>query len=172
MPRKKKNGLDLKGYQLKQEQSITRRAAHFLDWLARKHPGEFVQYNIMYRCIMGFARTPRLDSEDVERLRKNLARSKLILRKEYARGMVRKKSVGVRATYSDEDRAANELPDQVSRMRAAKRTVQGTVDAIDPRKITDVKIRSWLKRDIGGVLRAMNQADFDLKALPPATKDE
>ena len=54
----------------------------------------------------------------------------------------------------------------------AKRAVQQTVDAIDPRKITDSKIRSWLKRDIGGVLRAMNQADFDIKALPPATKED
>lgn len=168
----KKNGLDLKSYQLKQEQSLTRRAAHFLDWLARKHPGEFVQYNVLYKCIMGFARTPRLDSEDVERLRKNLGRGKDILRKDYSRGMVRRRSVGVRATYSDEDRATNELPNQVSRLAGAKRAVQDTVDAIDPRKINDSKIRSWLKRDIGGVLRAMNQADFDIKALPPATKEE
>jgi len=172
MPRKKKNGLDLKSYQLRQEQSLTRRAAHFLDWLARKHPGEFVQYNVLFKCIMGFARTPRLDSEEVERMRRNLGRSKAILRREYERGMVRRRSVGVRATYSDEDRATNELPQQVNRMRSAKQAVQSTVDAIDPRKITDAKIRSWLKRDIGGVLKAMNQADFDIKALPPAAKEE
>lgn len=172
MPRKNKNGLDLKGYQLKQEQSLTRRAAHFLDWLARTHPGEYIQYNVMFRCIMGFARTPRLDSDDVERMRKNLSRTKTILRREYNRGMVRRRSVGVRATFSDEDRATNELPAQVNRMRSAKQAVQSTVDAIDPRKINDAKIRSWLKRDIGGVLRAMNQADFDVKALPPASKEE
>lgn len=172
MPRKKNNGLDLKGYQLKQEQSLTRRAAHFLDWLARKHPGEYVQYNVLYKCILGIARTPRLDSEDVERMRRSLGRAKSILRREYNRGMVRRRSVGVRATFSDEDRATNELPAQVNRMRSAKQAVQSTVDAIDPRKITDAKIRSWLKRDIGGVLRAMNQADFDVKALPPAAKDD
>jgi PII-like signaling protein len=172
MPRKKKNGIDLKSYQLKQEQSLTRRAAHFLDWLARKHPGEFVQYNVLYRCIMGFARTPRLDSEDVERLRRNLGRSKDILDREYNRGMVRKKSVGVRATCSDEDRATNELPAQVNRLRGAKQRVQRTYEAIDQRKITDTKIKRWLRNDIGGVIRAINQADFDIKALPPATKDE
>ena len=98
--------------------------------IARKHPGEFIQYNVLYKCILGISRTPRLDSEDVERMRKGLCRSKDILRNEYARGMVRRRSVG------------------------------------------DTKIRSWLKRDIGGVLRAMNQADFDIKALPPATKEE
>jgi hypothetical protein len=172
MARKKKNGLDLKSYQLKAEQSLTRRAAHFLDWLARKHPGQFVQYNVMYKSIMGFARTPRLDSEEVERMRKSLSRTKLILDRDYKRGMVRMPSVGVRATHSDEDRAVNELPAQVKRMHGAKQRVQRTVDAIDPRKITDAKIRSWFKRDIGGVLRAMNQADFDVKALPPAQKDE
>jgi hypothetical protein len=105
-------------------------------------------------------------------MRKGLGRSKDILRREYARGMVRRRSVGVRATYSDEEPATNELPSQVNRLAGAERAVQETVDAIDPRKITDTKIRSWLKRDIGGVLRAMNQADFDIKALPPATKEE
>lgn len=172
MARKKNGKVDLAAYNLKQEMSLTRRAAHFLDWLARQHPGEFVQYNVLYQAVLGIARVPRLDSDDVERLRMNLNRSKDILRKEYNRGMVRKKSVGVRATYSDEDRATNELPGQVTRMRSAKKMVQGTYEAIDVAKVHDPRVKAWLRRDIGGVIRALNQADFDLKALPPPREEE
>lgn len=168
MPRRKKNGIDIKAYKFDQEVSLTRRAAHFLDWLAKKSPYQFVQYNVVLRAIMGYNRTPRLTSEEVERLHRNMGRAKLILETEYERGMMTMPSVGVRATVDDNDRAKNELPKKMRRLASAKESVERTVNSIDPRKITDSRVKRWLRSDVGGILRALKSADFDAKALPPA----
>lgn len=168
MPRHKKNGIDIKAYKFDQEVSLTRRAAHFLDWLAKKSPYQFVQYNVVLRAIMGYNRTPRLTSEEVERLHRNMGRAKLILETEYERGMMTMPSVGVRATVDDNDRAKNELPKKMRRLASAKESVERTVNSIDPRKITDSRVKRWLRSDVGGILRALKSADFDAKALPPA----
>lgn len=172
MPRKKKNGkIDVKAYRFDQSLAKTRRAAHFLDWLARKHPGEFVQYNIVLKAIMGYSRTPRLDSQEVVHLQQSMSRCRLILETEYDRGMITMPSVGVRATYDDDDRAKNELPTKMRRLSSAKQSVERTVNAIDPRKLTDARVKRWLRSDVGGIMKALHQADFDVKALPPAEDD-
>jgi hypothetical protein len=172
MTRKKNGKLDLSGYSTNQELTNVRRAADFLDWFAQRYPEQFVQYNVLYRAIMGFARTPRIDSIDVDRLRKSLSRTKKLLNANYGRGMIRVRSLGVRATCGDDDRVNHELPKAFSDLAGKKEAIERIIKDINPRLIVDPKMRSWFTRDARGIIKMMNDENVDIRALPPAAREE
>lgn len=171
MARKKKS-IDIQSYKYPSDFTKTQRIAHFLDWLAKKYPRQFAQYNLITRAINGYRRTPGLKTREVELVRSSLTRAKQILSEDYHRGAVTMPSVGVRGTIDDDDRAANELPIKMRRLSSAKRSVERTVEGIDPRKVTDPKIKKWLRTDVGMIMKSLEEANFDVRALPPAEREE
>jgi hypothetical protein len=89
------------------EMSENQRAAQFLDWCARNMPGRFVPYVWITQHAYVKPKLPRLDSEDVNTLRKKRMDSvKKILWSEYHRRTVsspRDQEPGVRATTDSDD---------------------------------------------------------------------
>ena len=89
------------------EDSLPLRTATFLAWAAEKFPGAYVPYNWLYKAINGFRTTPRLESQEVERFRRNtMQAAKRHLYNKYHRAVTFSES-GVRACTSDDDLCEN-----------------------------------------------------------------
>ena len=129
----KKNGADIKGYAPDFKMSISRRAAHYLDWAAKNHPLIFTPYNLVLKAVLGQDATPNPNSKAVDAFRKSLSTTKKILLKDYHREMINPRGEGwVRASIDSGDALVNGV---MKKERAAKSAVVNFVAAaelIDP----------------------------------------
>jgi hypothetical protein len=152
------------------------RSAHFLDWAAKHYPKSYVPYNYLLKAIMGYERTPRLDSEDVDRLRSNLTRIRTILQEIYGRDLDTQPGVGVRATVDDADTTTVALPKKMRRLRSAQVGLKKTVDLIDLSKLPStadmVPWKRWLTTDVKTIMKTLDSPDFAKRMLPPGTPDK
>jgi hypothetical protein len=159
-------------YTFDPKMSPNQRLAHFLDWLAQRAPYVAVPANVALQAIQGYARTPNANNEEVRLFAKRVSKARLIMLKVYKRGLVVQQNIGMRATVDDEDCADTQQRRNVERLVSATNTVKATAQIIDPSKIQDDKLRSWIKGGVASVLRALD-ADARLdKLLPPPREEE
>ena len=96
--------------------SLSKRAAHALDWTATRAPGVVVPYNVVLKVVMGYSHTPRLGNEEVERFRSGaLGDARRHLRSQYRRDLKSVSGVGVRATVDGLDVVKSTLPASVQK---------------------------------------------------------
>jgi hypothetical protein len=118
-------------HKYKAEHSNLRRAADALHWLAKHYPGRFVAWNVLYRVIVGCARTPLIDSLEATKLRRSASGIRKYLLREYKAHLLSVTVLGVRATFDDEDALRKALPPVVGRLNSARVAVEKVAEAID-----------------------------------------
>lgn len=155
---------------LDKKDSRTQRAAYYLDWAAKVMPKHYQPYNVLLTAIMGYTSRRRMDSDEVTSLRNSMGTVRKALQKYYGRTLDPAGS-GVRATVDDEDAATVALPKSLRRFRSAKNSVLAVNALIDPSKVRDPRIKSYLNRSVRDVIRMVGSEDFDRKLLPPGSDE-
>lgn len=154
------------------EDSLPRRGAHFLNWAAERYPKEYIPYNFVVRAIMGYGRTPRMDSEEVERYRGKMTRIRQILQNDYGRELTSSPGIGVRATVADDDILRTEMMRKVKRFRSAKAAMEKTASLISVARLPASKEKRWFENDVASILKTLKSPAFEKKLLPPTEKDK
>lgn len=150
-------------------QSLTHRAAHFLDWAAQHYPQEYVPYNFIVRAIQGYNKTPRLDTEEVESLRRALSRIGRILQQKFKRGKTTSPGQGVRATTNDVDAVKTEIRNKMVRLQSAKVALEQSASIVDPTRMPAGPEKKWFTEDVGAILKTLKSPSFEARfALPAA----
>jgi hypothetical protein len=158
---------ELKNFKFDATQPISRRIAACLDWSAKECPGQFLQPQLLVKAVMGYARTPNLQSKEVEQVKSRWQQVRKILLSEYERDLVIERGVGSRATYSSEDVAKSTLPTRVRRFENSRRSVEKTMEIVDPNQIINKELKSWVV-GMGPSFRALANSDLVKKLLPQA----
>lgn len=163
-------------YKTQEKLTIPQRMAHYLDWAATKYPKAYTPYNFVLKAIMGFAKTPRLSTEEVDRLRSKITRVRDILQTDYGRDIDTQPGVGVRATTDDADTLTVALPKKVKRLQSASASVKKTADLIDPAKLPSTADlapwKKWLTTDVRTIMKTLEAPDFAKRMLPPGALDK
>ena len=164
----------LEGYKYVEVMSRNQRAADFLAWAADRAPHEFIPYNVVVRHINGYGYTPRLNSDEVEGLRKRMGGVRNILLRKYKRGMVSLPKVGVRATVDDADMVQTEVAKKSSRVQSSVVSLERSVQVVDVASESFVAMDSswkdWFKKNAKDVVKQMHTNDYLTRLLPPGSK--
>ena len=155
--------------EIKLEDNMAWRAARFLDWAARKYPKQSTPYNYMWKAINGFKKTPRLDSEDVERFRSSMSRVRRVLQDNYGRDLWVDPGIGVRATTDSNDIVDGPLEKASRRVIQAQSSASRTASLVDPRKLNAAN-KAWFN-DVQGALRKLASPAIGGKLLREAKED-
>lgn len=151
------------------------RAAAFLDWWAHKHPYDFAAYNEILKAIEGYAKLPRMDTEEVEAVRGVVGRAANILHEKYRRGLVRQRGLGARATVDSADTIRHKAVDKSKRIERDIVALAKIDEIIDLKSIPDTAenrpLKQWYQRDVKGILKQIASPEYLAKMLPPAEKD-
>jgi hypothetical protein len=150
--------------------TVAQRIAHFLHWMGGRHPGTPVAPNLIWKAIMSLPRTPRLDSDESRMAACACSRARPIMKEQYKRSIVYERGLGYRATTSDEDTASTQLRADASRLVSAQRGLAATAAIINPAKIKNDELRSWVTKGVLPTLKALSHDERITKLLPQ--KDE
>lgn len=153
-------------YRPDQKQQIVERAAHALDWAATRFPGQVVPYNLLLKGVMGYAKMPRLQSNEVDQLRKRTSRIRKLLEKVYGRALITVTGVGVRASVDSEDAIRNAVKPAGQRLERAAQLFKQRMGLVNPAEVKDKELQSWLR----GAKAHVKQIDggmFSNLAKPP-----
>jgi hypothetical protein len=160
-------------YRFDPKMSRSQRLAHFLNWLAERAPYTVAAPNLALQAIMGYARTPNQNKDEVKLLTNSISAAREILMREYKRGLFVMRGVGMRATVDDQDCADTQQRRNVQRLMGAHRKVKETSRIIDPAKIEDDKLRSWIKGGVANALKSLDaEGRLDRLLPPPKPKEE
>jgi len=151
------------------------RAAAFLDWWATKHPFDFAAYNEILKAIEGYARLPRMDTEEVEGVRSIVGRAADILHEKYRRGLVRQRGLGARATVDSLDAIRHKAVDKARKIERDIVGLSKIDEIVDLKSIPDTAenrpLKNWYQRDVKGILKQIASPEYRAKMLPPSEKD-
>lgn len=175
VPRKPKSpkALSFAGYRHVDAMFRPDRTAHALDWAATRHPKHLVAYNILLRAVMGYDRTPRINSNEVEALRGCMSRVRAILAEKYDRGLVVEAGVGVRATADTEDAMKTDLVAQARRKASADKSFARSAGMVAenmakiPATQQNAPWLKWLKTVVKPALAEISAPDYVKRLLPP-----
>jgi hypothetical protein len=119
--------------------------------------------------VMGFAKQPRLNTDDVKKLRGKMTAAGKILHEKYGRGKHSVPGVGVRATFDDADRLTTEVPKKRTAARAAVNSLTKSMAAIDIKKVPNTpelkEHKDWYLNNSKNILDTSN--DLIKRLLPP-----
>jgi hypothetical protein len=125
-----------------------KRAAHALDWLARRHPYMIVPWNVLYRVIVISARTPLPGASEVKKLQRAAQRIRKHLIATFNRYLVVLRGIGVRATVDDLDKAKRVHVPATDKMVRTVQAVEDINTHIDVTKIPDTPENSPYRKVI------------------------
>lgn len=153
--------------------SRTQRVAFYLNWAAQRLPHQYLPYNVIAQAISGSKskRLPRMDSDEVQGIRRTLHGIRKALREKYGRSLD-VAADGARATVDSQDLASVVMPKKVRRFRSAKNALIAEHQLIDVGQIRDPKIRTYINRPIRELMKLIGSDDFDKKLLPPGGGEE
>lgn len=164
-PTTKTAPLTFKGYHHDSHMTIPERAAHALDWAAAHNRGQVVPYNILLKAAMGYSRTPRLQTQEVEQLRTKMSRVRQILEKTYGRALVSVPGIGVRATSDGEDAVKNAAQPAGVRLERAAKLFKQRLALVDQAQVKDKDLLAWL-RGAKAHVKQIDAGTFDDLAKP------
>lgn len=176
VPRSSRKPLGFDDFSPDTEMSENQRAAQFLDWAARSLPGRFVPYVWITKHAYVKPKLPRLDSEDVNTLRrKRMDSIKKILWSEYHRRTVsspRDQEPGVRATTDSDDLAGTDYLRRTRRIANGVKSAQETREKIDTSEMRNKDLKALVERT-DPIMKQLGKADL-LKRLelPPRRPDD
>lgn len=168
-------GLDVKKYATDSSLTVAGRVAHFLNWAADKYPKQFVQYNVLLKAIMGFSHTPRLNTQEVERLKDQMGHVAKLLYKRYGRETIAQPAVGIRASVDSADLLVNVAPRKARRLVKARDALVQTKELINLDEVPNLPeyraYKEWLGKDVNDVLKLVNTEKFTERMLPPGSAE-
>jgi len=159
-----------------EDMNENQRAAQFLDWAARNMPSRFVPYVWITRYAYLKPKTPRLDSDDVNTLRKRRMDSiKKILWNEFHRRTVtspRDQEPGMRATTDSDDLAGTDYLRRTRRVASGAKAAAETREKIDLDEMRNKDLKAMVERT-DPIMKQLGKADL-LKRLelPPRRPDD
>lgn len=161
----------LQQYKTDHNLSLTKRAAHLLDWAAKHIPTKYVPFNLLYKHAMGQKETPQNGNKDVMSLRKNAGTIRSFLERDYNRELLVQSGMGMRATVDSEDVVKNRLPQRTSRFLAAKAALTKTVERVELKELPrrSAEDRAWADWavDVAQTMNQLGTGKLDTKLLPP-----
>lgn len=176
MPRRKKNEVDLSTYVKDDALPLSHRCADFLNWLCLKRPGVFAAPNIAVKAIMGYGHTPRLKSDEVDKLRTKYGTIRKVLRAKYNRDLIVESGVGIRASVDSADILVVNIPKAVTRLTSARNAVITTDSLIDMKTVPQTPAlqpyRDMHNRQIKPLVKTLLSPAFEAQLALPAGKDD
>lgn len=123
-------------YKVIPELTLAQKVAHFLDWAATHVKKTYFSYSLICKAVRGLAHVPRMNTNEVEAVRKTMQRAKQILRDKYKRGFDFSRGLGVRATVDDNDTVNYTVATAAKRMVSSKMNLDKVSSIVDPSKLS------------------------------------
>lgn len=121
---------------------------------------------------MGYAKTPRVDSEETNRVKAKNSRVKRILQTQFGCSLATIPGVGIRATVDSDDTAHNVLRHSVRRFDSGKRGLEETLNVIDTDEMKDADMRKYILNDLRPAIKQLNSPRVRALLRVPAPKEE
>jgi hypothetical protein len=172
----RKNGKpDFSNYKHEPRASLRHDVVRFIVY-ARKHaPGAFISYPELVQRVSGYPRPPRIDSHEVEAIRRNISNVRKTLMNEHGCGLLTDPLMGIRATVDSGDLLASQMVKSATRLRSAQDMFTRTSHLIDPQLIPNTPefqaLKAWHKTSVLPVVKAIAATDFASKLLPPKKEE-
>jgi hypothetical protein len=142
---------------------------HFLDYMAKAVPYEYVPYPHYLKAVRDLGRLPSSTSLDVIKLQQCVSNIREKLFKRFGRDLLVQAGVGVRATVDEDDRLNHHRTLQ-GRAKNAVAKVNAHAATVNVTKIKDAKAKAGFI-EARKVIGTMNESMLKLaKLLPPKTE--
>ncbi len=168
----KAQDLTFRGYKPPATDGDADRAAHALDWAGRKYPMEPIPENIIFRVIYKKRRTPSLNAKEVQVLSSRRQKIKMILRRDYGRGMVTVLGLGIRATVGTEDVLRTDMSAAIRRYIGAAKGVHDRLPLVNLTEVPKTERNKMLLAWFTGIalphFKGLAKSDVLTKLLSPA----
>ena len=149
---------------------IAARAASLLDFAARKRPGTPIAWPLLTKRVLGGARMPNADTKIVTDMMKRSSMIRIVLERDYKRGLENISGLGVRATTDSDDYAATQLTKRAQRHESSyRRLVEGRA-LVNPKEMKNRELRTWVE-GLGPLFSSHSERMSKL-LLPPAPDDK
>ena len=156
------------------EMTLTKRAAHCLDFCARMYPKQYIPWNWMLQAVQGFKRTPRIDNDAVMNLRHRSSGIRQVCIVTYKRTTDLHPGLGVRALVDDEDVVKYAFVKSMRRFDSAKNAMLQTASLVDVRKLPNTdefkELKQWYVNDATKILSEVSASTFGKRLLSPTAK--
>ncbi len=151
--------------------AVNKRVVQLLEWAAKHAPERYLPLHLCVKAVMGYTHTPRLNNEEVDRLRKSLTSVRRMLEAEHNRELLHQTGIGIRATISSYDVLKNKMPQRARRLANAHAAALKTAERIDPKTLPATAEaagwKKWLTKTVQPSLAAINAEATTQLSLPP-----
>jgi hypothetical protein len=143
-------------------------AASLLDFAARKKPKEPISWSWVTKCVVG-GKMLHPDSKVVVDMMARSTAIRKFLGRDYNRGLVSVRGVGIRATIDSDDYANTQLRQDANKYEGARQRLVASAARVDPNTMRNPELKDWVKNGISKVLAAHTDKLAKL-LLPPGEK--
>lgn len=147
-------------------QGIAARAASFLDFAAKKKPGTPISWAFVTKKVLGGSRMHNPDSKIVVDMMRRSSAIRIMLERDYKRGLENVSGLGVRATVDSDDYAQTQLSKRAKRHEASYQKLVDGRQLVDTKTMKNKKLRSWVE-NLAPVFSSHNER-LNKLLLPPA----
>lgn len=150
---------------------LASRGASLLNYAAERKPGAPIPWSMMTKKILGISRMPGADTKVVIDMRKRASQIRIVLERDYKRGLDNIAGLGVRATFSDDDFANTTLTRAAKQHERSGRKLIEKRALVDPKKMKNKKLKTWVE-NLSPVLTSHNDRLLKLLLPPGEEKDD
>jgi hypothetical protein len=141
-----------------------------LDFAARRLPLEPISWSLLTKCVLG-GKMQHPDSNVVVLMSRRSSMIRAYLGKEFNRGMVSVRGLGVRATVDSDDYANTQLRKDATRYEGARQRLVVSRSRVDTKTMKNRELRAWVDDGVTKVLAAHTDRLAKL-LLPPGSEEE
>jgi len=163
-------GSFVSAYKIPGNSGFAQRIAHFLVGFAKMAPGIFVPYPMIARAIHGLPKTPSDGTQIVSTTQDSVGRARKIAQEEYGCSIASERGVGARATVGDEDLARTRVVPLARGLAMAHGRLAAETGLVDPEKIKDEKLKSFVKNEVRTTLKMLAADDRITRLLERKNK--
>ena len=153
-----------------EDSGLVARAASFLHFAAKKRAGVPISWSLVTKRVLSLPRMPNPDSQVVLDMMRRASAIRVMLGRDYSRGLENISGLGVRATADDDDFVATQIKRKARRARGAYDSLVADVAKIDRKAMRNKELRGWLD-NLAPALASHNDRLSKL-LLPPGEKDD
>jgi len=151
---------------------LASRGASLLNYAAERKPGAPISWPMLTKKILGISKMPNADTKIVLDMRRRASQIRLVLERDYKRGLENIPGLGVYATFSDDNFAKTTLSRASIRHERSGRNLIEKRALVDPKKMKDKKMKAWVENDLSSVLTSHNDRLLKMLLPPSEEKDE
>lgn len=148
------------------DKGVVGNVASLLDFAARKIPGSPISWSVVTKCILG-GKMPHPDSKTVQDMRRRSSAARVVLGRDYKRGLENVHGLGVRATTDSDDYANTQLRRDANKLEGARTRFVTSHARVDPKTMKNKELRIWVEESIPKVLVSSYNDRMAKFLLPP-----